>query len=412
MALAHLVAAWAGTRRGAVTALTIDHGLRRESATEARTVATWVRKIGLQHQTLVWHHGTVTRRIQETARAARYGLMGAWCLRAGVTKLLLAHHLEDQAETFLMRLAAGSGVQGLGCMRVRTSTETVELVRPLLGVPKSRLHATLEHCGGAFLEDPSNRDMRYTRNRLRNLLGNSASLLPAPARLARAAESFRQLHALAERATVQHLRDSVVVSPLGFVAIRHAAFATLPDLLALRSLATTVQAVTGRRYPPRTRSLQRILDRISSDSLGRSTLGGAILALDSGRLIVMREPRAVSGPIRLRSPTSVWDSRFRITTNVQSENLTVGALGLHDLRSLAGSPPGPRACRTHLATLPAFRDLDGLVAVPHLNWWRDNRLRTRIRVVFELRSGLLAAVSSLPGNRDGTGRNTGCRGHA
>ena len=405
MALAHLVAAWAGNRRGAITALTVDHGLRRESAAEAGTVATRAREIGLRHQTLVWHHGGVTRRIQETARTARYGLLGAWCQRAGVSELLLAHHLEDQAETFLMRLAAGSGVQGLGCMRVRTPTETVELVRPLLGVPKARLHATLETCGGTFVEDPSNRDMRYTRNRLRNLMGDSALFLPAPASLARAAKSFRRLGALADRATAERLRDSVFVSPLGFIAIGHAALADLPDLLALRSVAAAVQAVTGRGYPPRTRSLRRILDRLNSDTLGRSTLGGAVLALDSGRLVVMREPRAVSGPVRLQFPKSVWDNRFRITTDIPSGNLTVGALGPDDLRRLPRPLPGPGACRAHLATLPAFRDLDGLAAVPHLNWWRDKRLRNRIQAVFDPRSRLLAAVSSRP--ETGSSRKAG-----
>ena len=404
MALAHLVAAWAGPRRGAVTALTVDHGLRRESAAEARTVAAWARGIGLRHETLAWRHGGVTRRVQATARAARYRLMGAWCRRAGVTELLLAHHLDDQAETFLMRLAAGSGVRGLGCMRVRTATEAVELVRPLLGVPKSRLHATLALRGGACVEDPSNRDLRYTRTRLRNLLRHPASRLPAPARLARAAGSFRRLDALAERATAAHLRDSVLVSPLGFMAVGLAAFAALPDLLALRWVAAAVQAVAGRSYPPRTRSLRRILDRIRGGALGRSTLGGAILTLDDGRLIVMREPRAVSGPVRLRFPTSVWDNRFRIATDVPGDDLTVGALGPHDLRSLPGPLPGPGACRAHLATLPAFRDLDGLAAVPHLDWWRDPRLRNRMQAVFAPRSGLPAGG---PRPETGSGRNAG-----
>ena len=410
MALAHLIAAWAGSRRGTVTALTVDHRLRRESAAEAVSVSEWARAIGLRHETLTWYHGDITHRVQERARTARYQLLGSWCLRAGVTNLLLAHHLEDQAETFLMRLAAGSGIRGLGCMRVRTPTETVELVRPLLGVPKSRLRATLKLHGGDFLEDPSNQDERYARVRLRRLLGDPASALPAPAQLAGAARAFRNLDAVADRAAAVRLRGAVLVSPLGFLAIDQAACAALPDLLALRCVAAAVQAVAGRCYPPRTTSLRRIVERIHSGTEGRFTLGGTILTLGEGQLLVTREPRAVSGSLPLRFPVSVWDHRFRIASDVSTEGLTVGALGARDLGSLPVLPPGQRVCRTHLATLPAIRDLDGLVAVPHLNWWRDKRLRSSIQVAFEPRSTLLAGVSSL--SAIGDCRITGHRGQA
>ncbi|MCY3854773.1 MAG: tRNA lysidine(34) synthetase TilS [Rhodospirillales bacterium] len=412
MALANLLAEWAGGRRGSITALTVDHRLRQESTSEAATVSRWIQDMGMQHEILVWHHGNITRGIQAAARAARFRLMGAWCMRVGVANLLLAHHLEDQAETFLMRLAAGSGIAGLGCMRVRAPMATVELVRPLLGIPKSRLRATLARSGGNFVEDPSNQDLRYTRTRLRRLLLHPASDLPKPATLARATRTFRRLDALAERATAARLRDSMQVSPLGFVTIDLGPFTALPDLLALRCIAAVMQAVAGRDYPPRTRSLRRVLERIHNQELCTSTLGGTVLSVTARRLAFTREVRAVSNPARLRSPKLLWDNRFQIETDFPADDLIVGALGTQDLRKLPVPLPGPAVRRDHLATLPAFRDLDGLVAVPHLNWWRDNRLRTRIRVVFEPRSGLLAAVSSLPGNRDGTGRNTGCRGHA
>ena len=412
MALASLVAEWADRRRGSVTALTVDHRLRPESASEAAMVSRWIRELGMQHETLVWHHRNVTRGIQASARAARFRLMGAWCVRAGVANLLLAHHLEDQAETFLMRLAAGSGIPGLGCMRVRTPMATLELVRPLLGVSKSRLRATVAHGSGNFVEDPTNQDLRYTRTRLRRLLRHPASDLPKPATLARATRTFRRLDALAERAIAARLRGAMHVSPLGFVTVDLGPFAALPELLALRCIAAVVQAVAGRDYPSRTRSLWRVLERIRNHELRTSTLGGAVLTVTAKQLAFTREARAVSGPAHLQSPKFLWDNRFLIETNFPADDLIVGALGTRDLRKLPVPPPGPGVRRDHLATLPAFRDLDGLVAVPHLNWWRDDRLRTIIRIVFEPRSGLLAGVSSSPGNRNGTGWNTGCRGHA
>ncbi len=412
MALAHLVAAWSGGRRGTVAALIVDHRLRRDSAAEAAAVAGWVRRIGLVPHVLVWHHGDLTGRIQETARAARYRRLVSWCQRNGVTRLLLAHHLDDQAETLLLRLASGSGIRGLGCMRTRLPLDTIELVRPLLAIPKSRLLATIRHRGGGFVDDPSNRDLRYTRNRIRGLLQDPASRLPEPATLTRAARSFRRLAAAADRAVARHLGASLQVSPLGWVAVGRSRLATLPDLLALPCLGAVVQAVGGRPYPPRTRSLRLLLEAVRSPRPRTCTLGGAILAAGHHRVTVTREPRSVAGPTRLHRSAVRWDHRFRVETRIRAGDITVGALGLHPPGGIPASPDGLGVRRTHFATLPAFRDLDGLVAVPHLDWWRDKNLRTSLRAVFEPRSELLAGVMPASGNGTGYHRNIGQRGHA
>ncbi len=411
MALAHLVAAWSKGRRGTVAALTVDHRLRPNSATEAEAVARRTRRIGYAPCILVWQHGNLTRRIQETARAERYRLLASWCRSNGVAKLLLAHHLDDQAETFLMRLAAGSGIRGLGCMRTRVPLETIELVRPLLEIPKSRLLATVRHYGGGFVDDPSNRDTRYTRSRIRQLLQDTGAQLPGAGQLARAARDFARLDDLAHRTTLNHLRFSLAVSPLGFVTIDRNRLTSLPDRFALRCLGAVVQGVAGGPYPPRTRSLLRLLEEIRRGPSRAGTLGGAILASGREQVTVTREPRAVAGPIRLQQPSTRWDNRFRIETPVPRETLTVGALGPHLPDPLPSGIVHAGVRRTHFATLPALRDLDGLVAVPHLDWWRDERLRSVIRVVFEPRSHLLADVLSSSENQAAPHRYPGRRGH-
>ncbi|HLU65659.1 MAG TPA: tRNA lysidine(34) synthetase TilS, partial [Kofleriaceae bacterium] len=156
LCLCLLAHGWAKARGGEVSALTVDHGLRPTSADEARQVAAWLGPRGIDHHVLRWTGAKPATAIQEAAREARYRLLGDWCRAAGVLHLLLAHHLDDQAETVAFRRARGSGPEGLAGMPAVRELAGLRLLRPLLGVPKARLVATLEAAGQAWLEDPSN----------------------------------------------------------------------------------------------------------------------------------------------------------------------------------------------------------------------------------------------------------------
>src|SRR6202040_4103644 len=107
---------WAPARGGQLTALTVDHRLRPESAEEARVLGGWLAARGIAHQVLVWTGAKPATGIQEAARAARYRLLAGWCRERGCLHLLTAHHREDQAETYLIRRRAGSGIDGLAGM--------------------------------------------------------------------------------------------------------------------------------------------------------------------------------------------------------------------------------------------------------------------------------------------------------
>src|SRR5579863_2293243 len=116
LALALLASVWAKARRGRVVALTVDHRLRRESTGEARQVGRWLRRLGIAHEILTWKGPYPQGDVQAAARAARYALLEAWCHTAHCLHLLTAHHREDQVETFWLRLARGSGLDGLAAM--------------------------------------------------------------------------------------------------------------------------------------------------------------------------------------------------------------------------------------------------------------------------------------------------------
>ena len=256
--LAHGVA---GAR---ITALTVDHGLRAESAAEARFVAALSADLGVAHHILPVIVEASGDGPQAAARAARYEAMGTWCAAAGIGALLTAHHADDQAETVLMRLARGAGVGGLaGIRRERPLNDAVTLVRPLLGWKKAELVAIVRAAGVDAVDDPSNRSPRYDRTAVRALLAESP--LFDPARIAASASHLAEADAALDWATARALadrltrkEDAILLNP-----------ADLPAEIVRRMLVTVFAAFGPVPDGP---SLARLGERLAAGSA--ATLGG------------------------------------------------------------------------------------------------------------------------------------------
>ncbi len=163
LALLLLVDRWARDQGGAALALTVDHGLRPDSAAEAAQVGAWAKARGIAHAVLPWTGDKPQTGIQAAARQARYRLLTEACAARGILHLAIAHHADDQAETVLFRRERGSGPAGLAGMTAARSLGAVRMIRPLLGWPKSALTQTCRHFGQDFVEDPSNRSDRFAR---------------------------------------------------------------------------------------------------------------------------------------------------------------------------------------------------------------------------------------------------------
>lgn len=167
-------------RPGRVEAATVDHALRSGSRAEAESVAGLCLRLGVPHSILTaeWDRNPASA-IQERARAERYRLLAGWAHQRRLGAILTAHHLDDQAETFLMRLARGAGVTGLSAMRPVTRLHgDLPLVRPLLGWRRSELEAIAVAAGPALVHDPSNEDEQFERVRMRKALAQAEWLDP------------------------------------------------------------------------------------------------------------------------------------------------------------------------------------------------------------------------------------------
>lgn len=280
MALCLLAHDWATANGVRLTALTVDHGLRAGSDEEAAQVGAWLGARGIDHHILTWEHAAkIISRVQERARGARYALMRNWCLDHSVDCLLLAHHLEDQAETVLMRLKKGSGLLGLaGMARVR-DLDGVKLVRPLLGVTKARLRATLHDFDQAWVEDPSNQNEKFERVRIRQLLVHLERDGVSAEGLARAAEGVTRVRDVLHAAADKLIAKSEQQVEAG-LCIAAKTFLTAPETIQKIALSKLLMQVGSGAYPPAQLKLERVLAWMA---VGRGaedparTLGGCVV---------------------------------------------------------------------------------------------------------------------------------------
>jgi tRNA(Ile)-lysidine synthase len=296
------------TRGPRLVAVTIDHGLRREAAHEARTVKELARTLDLPHRTLRWTGVKPVTGVPAAARAARYRLLARAASREGATHVLTAHTRDDQAETLLMRLLRGSGIAGLSAIARESTRDGIVLVRPLLSLPKSRLVATLKRAGIGYADDPTNRDTTFTRPRLRAMLpllaaegGDARGLARLASRLARANAAVELLTDGAERYLALTNSAAPRLHAREFDA---AAFAGLPDEVRLRLLMRAIDTY-GHEGPAELGKVEVLLAQLDRSIAGKAqksgpkgmqirlkqTLAGALVSVGRGRIRVEPAPQ-------------------------------------------------------------------------------------------------------------------------
>lgn len=368
LALTTLLADWIETRGGKLTALIVDHGLRPEAAAEAAQVRRQLRKAGIAAVVLAGSVPRPRRDVQNAARDLRYGLMSDWCRSRRVLHLLLAHHMDDQAETILLRLGRGSGVDGLAAMAPVTERPDVRLLRPLLSVSKSRLLATCRRRRIEPVVDPSNADPAYARVRMRRLMPELAREGMSAARLSSTAARMARARAALERAATELLGETAALFPAGYCRLDRTRFAMAPDEVALRALARLFACLSGADYAPRLESLERLWQALRQDAIGRGrTLAGVRILEQGDAWLVLREQSAMQPAVRLDGPV-VWDGRF-LASGGAGRAYSLGALGQEGLTALrkAGLDDAAEAVpRVVRPTLPALWSRRRLVSVPHL----------------------------------------------
>jgi tRNA(Ile)-lysidine synthase len=368
MALMHLVCRWTRLILSPprIAVLAVDHGLRPESKAEAEFVGAQAESLGLTHAILTWAGEKPKTSIQAAARGARYDLMTDYCRVHNFACVVTAHTADDQAETFLMRLRRGSGLDGLAAMATISERGGLPILRPLLGLSKARLLAYLRCRGLPFVRDPGNVNLAFERVRVRHAMKALASAgVARPALALSAARLGRARQALADAASV-FLEQNLSVTPLGRGEITLDTFRALPEDVALRVLSQVLALIAGKAQPPRMAKAERLLQALQSGKR-QAALGGCLVTVAGGKLSFYREPgRSGRSPVACEpGSTCLWDGRFVLTFANDFEG------------SVSAAPLGPEGwtlCRKEFKERGLAPHGDRLAALTTPALWRDGVL--------------------------------------
>ena len=348
--------------------LTVDHRLRESATGEAERVVAIARERGLAARLLTWQGPHPAADIEGAARRARYRLLVGETRLLLATHLLVAHHRDDQAETFLMRLRRGSGVFGLAAMRSAVRAGDITILRPFLDLPRTRLAATAAAAGLVPVEDVMNADPRFERARLRRIMPLLAAegfgpeaIVAAAGRMALAADAI-------DHAVDRLVAEAVGIDALAVASIAAEDFAGAPEAVRRRFLVRLLAAIGGGDYPPpraRLAALEGAMLAAREGARFKRTLAGSVIERRAGRFLAYRESgRAGLPAIALPGGYSgTWDHRFRVVAPRRGlDGLSLGPLGESGRRALGLTVEGTPAAA--LAALPAIRQGERIVAVP------------------------------------------------
>lgn len=348
MAMLFLAAPWAHRMGIAVQVVTVDHGLRPESAAEAELVAKVCAELHIPHRTARWTWDG-TGNLQAAARNARLRLLG----EAG-HPIVLAHTQDDQAETVAMALARSAGVDGLAGMRGRSEMGDKLVLRPLLGASRAALRHHCKTLHIDFIDDPSNTDARFERVRVRTTLAGAGIEATA---LARVADQAREAQ-LALQARAAEVAHRIVREAHYDIQFDRAGFEATERETQRRLLLGAFRWLAAATKRPRGEELSRALDCALGG--GKATLGGCVLVPYDALLYVIREPSRTSSTDSAHG----WDGRF----SYKKRGLTVKAIGEATSRLTQATPLLPRET---LQATPGLFDGETLVACPRVSLGPD-----------------------------------------
>lgn len=349
IALMHMAAEWGRGRT--IMVATVDHGLRPDSAAEARQVSRAARALELPHATLLWQRETDTGNLMANARDARLRLLAGWAQRNKLSAVLLGHTADDQAETLVMRLARGSGIDGLASMAEWRDRFGIRWLRPMLGAGRQELRDWLTARGIAWADDPSNENEDFDRIRIRKAIGAMGLDIGA---LARAANHIGEARDALSHYAAHAAREAEAHN--GSLTLPIRAYNDAPSEIRRRLIVAACRWVTGADYPPRRNTVLHALNAIATGH--RVTLDGALIEPAGDRIRLFREAAAA-----LRAPESrgeVWDNRWKISGLKPGQH--VAALGMGQVARVKWRLSG--LGRDEAAATPAVWEGDSLIAAP------------------------------------------------
>jgi tRNA(Ile)-lysidine synthase len=307
-------------------AITIDHKIREESKEEAEFVKNICQKFNIKHKILENNYFIPNSNIESNLREIRYDLLSNFAKQNNIKNILIAHHQQDIAENFLIRLFRGSGIDGLSAIDEITKLKNINLIRPLLDITKLQLQEYLQEKNIAHINDKTNDDQKFLRNKIRIFLNDFEDRDIINYRINKASQNILENRKIIENIIIEKANEIYQFNNLGYFLLKKNNFKNLPQELALRYLNLIFNYFNGQFYKARLSKIKNIYNYIILDDkyLAKNFNGTIFEDFDKDNLIFYRE----KSQIKLYNITKyqfIWDNRFKININkkINLENLEI-----------------------------------------------------------------------------------------
>ena len=364
LGLLYLINSWPNPTNLKILVLTVDHDLRHGSAKDATYVSELCKKLGFSHTTLLWDHEDMTGNLSANAREARYKLMKKSLPVNSI--LMTGHTLDDQAETFLMRLRRGSGVDGLASMTEQNylliDDDKMTLFRPLLEFERQTMRDVLNYKKVNWIDDPTNKDQSFERVRVRELVSTFAELGIDKNTIGKTA-SLMQSAKIALNQFALDCYEKFGSCDYGDLVFDFDEFANQPVDIKRRLIAAAQKWISNLKYRPRLTQVDALISSI--DEKVTFSGSGTICYVHGKSIKITREVNACDKAVGA-SNGIIFDNRWKLITSESIDELTVKCLGEHGYTLLDPNLRKKIPYKTIIALPGLFKDRN-LINFPFLD---------------------------------------------
>ncbi len=290
LALAALTKAYCKNNKGKFFYVLVNHNIRKNSDKEAYQVKDLLKKYKISLKILT-NKKIINKNIQGEARKIRYELLTKFCIKKKVKTIITAHNFEDQVETFFIRLSRGSGLTGLSAMKPLINlNQKVKLFRPLLDTKKVKLKKLSKIVFGKYFSDPSNKDKKYLRTRIRHLkkpLIQSGisydNIFKSINNLASSKKTLDEYFSKIYKATIIKVKNKIFIDLNDFIKYN-------PEI-KLMIINESIKRMTNNYYHPRSKKVFNLIKNIETLQIDSATLGGCLFSINKGTICIKKEKK-------------------------------------------------------------------------------------------------------------------------
>jgi tRNA(Ile)-lysidine synthase len=355
--------------------LIIDHKLRKESAEEARVTYKNLTQNKIKAKILNYQGEKFSSNIQKKARDLRYDLFHKYCAKNKIKFLILAHHQDDLIENFYIRLIRGSGIKGLTSLQnIFEYSKNFYLLRPLLNFNKQELLTVTKKSYSSWIEDPSNKNDKFLRVRIRKMQSKLQKEGFDPKRIIKTIDNLNTAKDSLDFYIFKSEKKYLNFYKEGYATLKSSIFNNEAQEVIFRVIIKAIHFISGEYYPPRSDSLKGLMKNLLAKSFKSSTLGGCLIEKNKNIISFYREDRnvAVETLNKTKQKTN-WDDRFLVNKNFNNQQQFVvkklGNHGIEYLRKNKFNDYGNKIPVHAKKTLPSFWNNKGqLLFVPFVNF--------------------------------------------